>query len=203
MRVFKNRLYLITLIIIIVVTAGIWFSFTSIHQEEEEKNSEEQVNQEKERGQQARFQDAEFTVYNNDKTIRWELDTSKLLHREKENLMQMMPVNARAFSDDDNKQIYSLKGTEGFYRGAEGRFKIEGPVNLEKDEYVLKAGKLIWYQERDMITGSDNLEISTSEIILTGDKFEADTALTTFTVYGNSRQAKLIWRENEDEKDPE
>lgn len=201
MRVFKDRLYLIVLIIIIMITAGIWYSFIAV--QPGEQTSDETAEQEEEKGQQARLQEAEFTVYNSDKTIRWELSTSELLHKEKDNLMKMTPVNAGAYTVGNNRKIYSLEGTAGNYSGDDGYFEIEGPVNVKKGEYVLEAGKLVWNQERDVIKGSGGLKLSSPEIILTGNSFETDTAFTTFTVYGNSQQAKLIWRETEDEKNPQ
>lgn len=191
----SKKLILIAIIIFfIVVTLSLVIIF---HEETGQKITERE---EEETVSEESLSEVEFTLYNQDKTIRWELTASRLNRRQEEGILELEPLMVDVYDQEREELLYQLTAYSGNYYNQEERLEIEGPLRLKRDNDYLQAARMTWRADEDIIYGYRQVEIETDSFVLTGSRFETNSDLTYFKIEGDrEEQAHLIWREEEDD----
>lgn len=212
-----KKSYLVA-ITIIIVTAGIFFSFRFGFQQFQETEPPEEEQSE---SSGKYFKNVDFVLFNEPKTVKWLMKAETMHQQEQRERVRLNPVAVDAFESGPEEAgdsqgevtdasleeltrkqggppLYDLTGEEGWYFSRERRLEVSGPVTINRKPYTLNSTSLTWYQQQNQVEGKGGVELEGPDFVLTGDYFEADTALTYFRVSGQDKQAHLIWEEQGD-----
>lgn len=195
----KNKIIIIVSILLIV--GVFWFSFNPF-QTEDMKEDSQTKQEEKDVSADKEFAEVDFTLYNSNKTIKWNLNASEISHFENDNLLQLLPVEIRVYEiNDDDELLYSIKAEEGEYHNQPGFIELKGPINLSRDQTAINLNKLKWKQDEDRISGEGDVLIENPRFKISGEKLFTDSSLKKIEIEGGDEQAVLQWYRQEREND--
>lgn len=195
----KNKIIIIVSILLIV--GVFWFSFNPF-QTEDMKEDSQTKQEEKDVSADKEFAEVDFTLYNSNKTIKWNLNASEISHFEDDNLLQLLPVEIRVYEiNDDDELLYSIKAEEGEYHNQPGFIELKGPINLSRDQTAINLNKLKWKQDEDRISGEGDVLIENPRFKISGEKLFTDSSLKKIEIEGGDEQAVLQWYRQEREND--
>ncbi len=195
----KNKIIIIVSILLIV--GVFWFSFNPF-QTEDMKEDSQTKQEEKDVSADKEFAEVDFTLYNSNKTIKWNLNASEISHFEDDNLLQLLPVEIRVYEiNDDDELLYSIKAEEGEYHNQPGFIELKGPINLSRDQTAINLNKLKWKQDEDRISGDGDVLIENPRFKISGEKLFTDSSLKKIEIEGGDEQAELQWYRQEREND--
>ena len=151
---------------------------------------------------QTQFKEIDFTLYNGQKTVRWELAARKLSHYKEDDYLKLSPVEICVYDNNKDEILYSFTAEKGSYQGNEGKLIIDGPIDVNCNNYQLKIGNLSWQQDKDIIKGSSGVEVITpAGNALSGKYLITDSRLYSISVYGSDeKQACFSWKERKNDK---
>ncbi|HKL12911.1 MAG TPA: LPS export ABC transporter periplasmic protein LptC [Halanaerobiales bacterium] len=187
---FKDKKIIFAIIIIIVIFIGITFSIyhetTRVSQEpNQEGNNTEQAEE--------YLKQIDLVLFNKDKSIKWNLDSEKLKREDDGNIYDMSEPNFKAFEDE--KLIYTGKGRKAAYNNKQEVISLSGSIKINKDELLLETNTIIWDQSNDTIRGEQGVTLTSSDLIITAERFSGPLSLNKLTFYGTENsQAKVEWR---------
>ncbi|MFW6386760.1 MAG: LPS export ABC transporter periplasmic protein LptC [Bacillota bacterium] len=185
----KRKSKIIAVIIIFLAAVAFIFAFLPEEEREVEERQDDLPQQE--------MKDFHFTLFNDDRSVRWELTADEGQH--KEDVLDLEPLSVRVLREKDEKQLYSLTARGGDYREQEEKLYIEGPVDITRDDYRFHTGDLVWDQSKDLITGREKVEITGSSLDVKGSGLEADSGFEWVTITGSEKkQANLRWGDRDE-----
>lgn len=190
-------------IFIIILLISFWLILS---ERENMTGTDENQNQKQEEQNNTHFlKKVETVLYNQENTVKWDLDSKEIINLNNKNKINFEELEVDAFSikdKTDEDKLYTFTTPFATYFNRENRFNLEGPVFINKGDYNLEAGNMIWYQNQDQVKGSRGIRIESEKIIMTGDKFESSLELENIKISGKKDQrAHLYWKENENEED--
>ncbi len=194
----KKFLYIIAAIILCTVIIIPVFFISGENEDVVSKDNKESSS----KTSQTQFKEISFTLYNGQKTVRWELTATKLSHYKEDDYLKLRPVEICVYDNNNNEILYSFTAEKGSYRGNEGRLIINGPIAVNFNNYQLKTGNLSWQQDKDIIKGSSGVEVITpADGFLSGEFLITDSHLHSISVYGSDeKQAYFSRKERKNEK---
>ncbi len=184
----KKKIFLATILILIVV-GGIAFSiYHEMNREEDIPQDNTNSTQEKEY-----LTNIDLELYNNDKTIMWNLDSGKLVREDEGNIYNMDSPSFEAYENEEI--LYTGHGNNAIYNNSEETISLSGNIEIDKNKLLLQTERIIWNQKDDIITGEKGVKLTSPELIITSEEFTAPVSLNRIEFKGseNSR-AKVEWR---------
>lgn len=187
---FKDKKKIIfAAIVILIIIGGITFSIYH------EMNREDEIDQSNTNGSQEDeyLTNIDLELYNNDKTIMWNLDSEKLIRENEGNIYNMDLPNFQAYEDDE--LLYTGHGNSASYNNNEEIISLSGNIEIDKNELLLETDRITWNQKDDIISGGNGVILTSPELIITAEEFTGPVSLNRIEFKGseNSR-AKVEWR---------
>ena len=189
---FKDKRKIIfTVIIFIIIAIGVSFS---IYDEVKDINNDENENTVQNNEQEGEYLTRiDLVLFNNDKTIKWNLDSEKLTQKDEGNIYNMSLLQFKAFENDN--LIYTGEGQEAEYNNDEKVISLSGDISINKNAVLLETKKIIWEQKNDIIKGTDGVKLISDDLIITSEQFSGPISLNRIEFTGTeSSQAKVEWR---------
>jgi len=188
----KFKKYLIIIFMIITV-AGIWYSIGS-YKSYVEINNKSNVEKEEELKPANEMKELHLTLYNKDKSIKWELESNSAIKTEQG--LEMIGIKIDVYDEIEGKEIYNFEALKAYYESVEEILEIKGPVKINSENLYLNIDNLIWEQKNDIIKGEGKIIINGPSFIIKGKKFRGNSSLTDISISGVSdRQAYMNWRQ--------
>lgn len=183
----------ITFAIVVIIIFIIGISF-SIYDEIKNSNSKGKQNDTPEDNEQGEYlKKIDLSLFNNDKTIKWNLNSERLTQKDEGNYYIMDLLEFKAYEDDT--LIYSGDGNKAEYDNIEKIISLSGNISINKNNLLLKTNTMVWEQENDIIRGENKVELSSSEFVIEAESFSAPLTLKKITFFGSEdKQVKLEWR---------
>lgn len=199
-----NKKWVITFSIIFLVIIAL-FLFNFFISENDVNNDEKTKEVTKEKPQaEEEFADINLNLYNNDKTVKLELSAKNLARYENEDLLEMNPVEIRAYdiknTDESSKEnlLYVLRGEKGNYQSDQGLLTISGAVTVEKDQKSFSFEEITINEDNNEVLATGNVILENREIVVKSDRFKSNLALDYFEFYGDKKVARINWKEIDD-----
>lgn len=187
---FKNkRKMLFAAIVILIVIGGVTISLYL------EMNRENDIDQSNTNGSQENeyLSNIDLELYNNDKSIKWKLDSEKLTRENDGNIYKMDIPNFKAYENDE--LLYTGHGDSASYNNKEKAISLTGNIEIDKDNLLLETDKIIWNQKNDIISGENGVKLTSSELIITSEEFTAPISLNKIEFKSSeNKRAKIEWR---------
>ena len=186
---FRDRKKLIFGIIITVIIAfGIGFSIY------DEISNDNDINQDNNnQAEEEYLTEIDLELYNNDKTIRWNLNSEKLQSEEDGTLYNMDLPYFEAYQDDE--LIYTGQGENAVYNNRQELMSLSGDIKINKDNMVLETQTIAWNQKNDIIRGEGGVSLTSPKLVISSETFQGPISLETIEFYGTEQnQAKVEWR---------
>lgn len=198
---FKNKKFLIILIIsviiLLIIISGLYFK-NKFQTETDNSGSERRNNQEE--TPEDELKKVNFTLYNEDKTIKWELSSRSATRFEEQGVINLSPLTVNAYKIKNDHLFYSLTGKAGEYLYREQKLNVKGPVQMKGKDYHLTASKVIWNQQNNKIFGHNGVRITAPSFVMTGDYFQVDLGLEQLTVTGSEEtRVHFKWKGKKNE----
>ncbi len=193
----RNFFYLLLIIILCSIIVPTFFVFRGKEGDSLPREEKNDVH-----SPQTQFEEVNFQLYNQKKTVRWELKARTLAHDEKDDYLRLNPVEVSVFDNDRNEILYKFTAGRGKYLSREEKMKIYGPVEITLNNYHVEAGNLTWEQERDIIKAENGVKVTTpAGHIINGDFLYTDSRLSSLNIHGTAgKQAQMNWEEQENEE---
>ena len=202
----KKKIYILILAIIFILITSFWMILDEQNNRENQrqtvsqKNNSQNTNSENQSSES--LKQVETVLYNNKNTVKWLLNSEEVVNFNSENFIDLLNLDIDVFDIETNSenQLYTFTAPSGKYFNQKRILKLQGPVQIEKNNYLLTAGNMKWLQKENKVKGNEGVEITTPSLILKGNKFESELKLDSITVSGNENQrAHLYWKENQNE----
>lgn len=199
-----NKKWIIVLSVIFIAIIAL-FLFNFFISENDVNNDEKTKEVTKEKPQaEEEFADINLNLYNNDKTVKLELSAKNLARYENEDLLEMNPVEIRAYdiknTDESSKEnlLYVLRGEKGNYQSDQGLLTISGAVTVEKDQKSFSFEEITINEDNNEVLATGNVILENREIVVKSDRFKSNLALDYFEFYGDKKVARINWKEIDD-----
>ncbi|MCF8008708.1 MAG: LPS export ABC transporter periplasmic protein LptC [Halanaerobiales bacterium] len=184
-----NRKLIFGIILLIIISTGVFFSLKE-YNKPLNQNGQDKTNQNK---IENFIKKVDLTLYNNNRTIKWNLDTEKLTSIKEGSIYEMDTINFSAL--EAKNEIYSGQGQRAQYNNEEEILTIIDQIVIKKVELEIKLNKLKWFQKENKISGLDGVKLSSPNFIINADSLESDTDLSKIIFKGNElSKARLEWR---------
>lgn len=152
------------------------------------------------------FADISLNLYNKDKTVQLKLVSKDVRQYEKDNLLELSPVEIRAYKIDGQSKkttksnlLYICRAEKGNYSGKKGVLNISGSVTIKRNNTVFSFQTMTWNQAKDKISAEGNVLLENDEIAVRGEKFTTNSAFDHLVFYGNEeKKASLNWKGMDD-----
>ena len=193
---FKDKKRIIFAVILMVVIAiGVGFSiYHESNRMSENQNQNQNENQQENNNQESDYlKQIDLVLFNNDKSIKWNLDSEKLVREDEGNIYNM---NAPKFKAFENEQlIYTGQGTQAMYNNDLEEISLDGDININKEDLLLETETIIWNQKDDTVSGKKGVKLTSPDLVITAHEFSGPLSLNKITFYGTQAgQAKVEWR---------
>ena len=197
----KNKKIIIALIVVVVVI-GVWFSLSSPEEGPQTDNKYNNTDSKEKKLPDKELSEINFSIYNQNKTIKWNLDAENVKQFADKSLLKLNPIKIKVYNIKNEKELlYTFQADRAKYLSDKGSLDIEGPVSIKRDKINLTLDNLNWQSEEDRITG-DKVKFSNPNYSLNGARFEANSKLNHLIFYGDEKsKASFAWEENSDETD--
>ncbi|MGM0446513.1 MAG: LPS export ABC transporter periplasmic protein LptC [Bacillota bacterium] len=186
---FRDRKKIIFgIIIIIIIAFGIGFSIYDelIDDSDDNQNIETETEEEY-------LTEIDLELYNNDKTIRWNLNSEKLQSREEGNIYNMDLPYFKAYENDD--LIYTGEGKNAVYNSNQELMSLSGEIEINKDDMFLETQTIAWNQKDDIIRGEGGVKLTSPKFVISSETFQGPLSLERIEFFGTeNNQAKVEWR---------
>ena len=183
----KRKLILIFLMIIILITGISLTIYYEINKEEESVVEREQQDQ------QEYLTQIDLELFNNDKTIKWNVNSEKLTRENNGSIYKMDILDFEAYENEE--LIYTGRGEKADYNKDKEIFSFTGDININRDDSVLQTNQIVWNRKNDIIKGEGGVRFETSQFVITSNKFSAPLSLNKIEFIGNEKaKAKVEWR---------
>lgn len=177
----------------VVIAIGVGFSIylesnRMVENQNQNENQQESNNQESDYLKQI-----DLVLFNNDKSIKWNLDSEKLVREDEGNIYNMNAPKFKAFEND--QLIYTGQGTQAMYNNDLKEISLDGDININKEDLLLETETIIWNQKEDTVSGKKGVKLTSPELVITAEEFSGPLSLNKITFYGTQAgQAKVEWR---------
>ncbi|MCF8001974.1 MAG: LPS export ABC transporter periplasmic protein LptC [Halanaerobiales bacterium] len=176
-------------IVILIIIGGVAFSI--YHEMSREDNIQQGNNNGSPENEYLTNIDLE--LYNNDKTIKWNLDSEKLVREDEGNIYKMDLPNFQAYEND--QLLYTGQGNSASYNNNEEMISLTGNIEIDKNKLLLETDKITWNQKNDEIRGENGVKLTSPELIITSKEFTAPVSLNRIVFKGSeNKRAKVEWR---------
>jgi len=177
------------IIITIIIAFGIGFS---IYDEMYNDNGPSQNNNNNQTEEEY-LTEIDLELYNNDKTIRWNLNSEKLQSKEDGNIYNMDLPYFEAYQDD--QLIYTGQGENAIYNNSQDLMSLSGDIEINKDNIILETQTIAWNQKNDIIRGEGGVKLTSSKLVISSETFQGPISLEKIEFFGTENsQAKVEWR---------
>lgn len=185
---FRDRKKLIFgIIITILIAFGIGFS---IYDELLEDDDNQNISPETE---EEYLTQIDLELYNNDKSIRWNLNSDKLQSQENGSLYNMDLPYFEAYQNDE--LIYTGEGENAIYNNEQELMSLSGDIEINKDNMLLETQTIAWNQKDDIIRGEGGVKLTSPKLVITSETFQGPLSLERIEFFGTENsQAKVEWR---------
>ncbi len=176
-------------IIILIIIGGVTFS---IYDEMSREEDIEQTNTNKK--EETEFlTNIDLELYNNDKSIKWNLDSEKLVREDEGDLYKMDLPHFQAYENEE--LLYTGQGNNASYNNSEKIISLSGNIEIDKNNLLLETDRIIWNQKNDIISGENDVKLTSPKLIITAEEFNAPVALNKIEFKGSeNKRAKVEWR---------
>jgi|AntRauTorckE6833_2_1112554.scaffolds.fasta_scaffold00122_9 LPS export ABC transporter protein LptC len=175
------------IIIIIIIAFGIGFS---IYDELLEDDDNQNISKETE---EEYLTEIDLELYNNDKTIRWNLNSKKLQSQNDGKIYNMDLPYFEAYENDE--LIYTGEGENAVYNNEQKLMSLSGDIEINKDNMLLETQTIAWNQKDDIIRGEGGVKLTSSKLVITSETFQGPISLERIEFFGTENsQAKVEWR---------
>lgn len=149
------------------------------------------------------IKDIELVLYSSDRMVNWQVESGEIKNFSDKGLLRMNGIQVRGLrgdnegtgsnnSDDVDNILYTIEGNDSLYRTGSGEIIINGPVHIDKNDFLLTAGQLLWQDGEDVIYGQQGVDIKSPHFVLEGEQFSADIALNKLTINGSEGEQALL-----------
>lgn len=143
-----------------------------------------------------RMEEVEFSLYNQDRSVTWKLNSANLNRYNKQGLLELDVVEIIAYDMQDNELYTISAGSSTMDAG--NNITLEDSVEVHQDQRTITAEKILWQQNNDIIEGTGGIVIKSPPFLITGQTFTSNSKLSKLTVNGNKdKQAFFSWEEKE------
>ena len=184
----KKKILFATIVILIII-GGITFSiFHEMSREDDIEPGNTNGSPENEY-----LTNIDLELYNNDKTIKWNLDSEKLVREDEGNIYNMDLPNFQAYENDE--LLYTGHGNSASYNNNEEMISLSGEIEINKNNLLLETDRIIWNQNNDVISGENGVKLTSPELVITSEGFTAPVSLNRIEFKGSeNKRAKVEWR---------
>lgn len=188
---FKDKRKIIFgVIVILIIIGGVSFS---IYHEIGREDEVDQNNNNNEDQEEEYLTNIDLELYNNEKSIKWNLDSKKLLREDDGNIYNMDLPNFVAYEND--QLIYTGQGESASYNNREEIISLSGDIEIDKDNLFLETEWITWNQKDDIISGERGVQLTSPELIITSESFTAPVSLNKIEFKGSeNKRVRVEWR---------
>ena len=185
-----------------VVVFGVWYSLVSPDAGDIAEDTTNRPQKEENNSPDQELSGISLSLYNNDKSVKFNLNANNVKQYENQSLLKLYPVKIKAYDiQGEEELLYTFQAKSGKYHSTQGMLDLQGPVSIKRDKINLDFADLTWQKNKNRITG-EKVKFSSPNYSLTGARFESNTKLTRFVFYGSKEnKARFIWKENIDDTD--
>lgn len=177
-------------VVILIIIGGIVFS---IYHETSREDDIDQSNTDDSPAETEYLTNIDLELYNNDKSIKWNLDSEKLEREDEGNLYKLDLPNFKAFEDDE--LLYTGHGNSASYNNREEFISLSGDIEIDKNDLFLETDRITWNQKNDVISGENSVKLTAPDLIITSKEFAAPVSLNRIEFIGSEdKKAKVEWR---------
>ena len=153
-----------------------------------------------------------LTLFSDDGSTRWIVESQEAVEREAGDTIVFNPVAAsvlqelnaesnRAFEEemiDIEISDYELESEMGIYHPEAGKMEFPGRTSITSDELHFVSENVVWEQESNLITSSDQTVIRGENFTARARRFAASGGLDEISLYGDDEEpARIRWEESE------